>query len=69
MNTFRRDKEQVMEYPSYGEIEEEIVRIVRHQLAGHDILIVSKLLTKSLNERSCSLEVITHQQRCSSHFN
>ena len=50
-----------MEYPSDGEIEEEIVRILRQQLAGHDILIVSKLLTKSLNERSCSLELLINK--------
>ena len=58
MNRFTRNKEQVMEYPSDSEIEEEIIRILRQQLVGHDSMIVSKLVAKSLNERSCSLQLL-----------
>lgn len=43
-----------MKYPSDGEIEEEIVRILRQLLQTKDELLVSKLLAKPLNERSCS---------------
>ena len=57
MNTFTRYKEQVMEYPSDDKIEEGIIRILRQHLSDHDSLIVSKLLTKPLNERNCSLQL------------
>ena len=58
MNSFTCNKGQVIEYPSDSKIEEEIVGILRQQLVSHDSLIVSKLLTKPLNERSCSLRLL-----------
>ena len=61
MDTFIRDKEQAMGYPSDSEIEEEIIRILRQQLADHDDLIVSKLLTKPLNERNCLLQLLINK--------
>lgn len=61
MNSFTRDKDQAMKYPSDDEIEEEIVRILRQQLADHDNLIISKLTTKDLNERSCSLQLLINK--------
>ena len=61
MNSFTRNKDQVMDYPSDGGIEEEIIRILRQQLAGHDNMIISKLLTKYLNERDCSLQFIVNK--------
>lgn len=54
INSFTTNGEQLIEYLSDGDIEEEIVKILRHQLRAHDDLIIQKLLTIPLNERNCS---------------
>ena len=61
MNTFTHNKEQVVEYPSDCKIEDEIITILRQQLVNHDNLIISKLSAKSLNERSCSLQLLINK--------
>ena len=61
MNSFTTNKGQLIEYPSDCEIEDEIVRILRQQLRAHDTMLVQKLVTKTLNERSCSLHFLVNK--------
>ena len=58
MNSFTPNSGQLIEYPSDSEIEDEIVKILRQQLLVHDVMLVQKLVTKTLNERSCSLQFL-----------
>ena len=57
MNSFTTNIGQLIEYPSDSKIEDEIVAILRQQLLAHDKMVVQKLVTKTLNERSCSLQL------------
>ena len=61
MNSFTTNKGQLIECPSDCEIEDEIVRILRQQLRAHDAMLVQKLVTKTLNERSCSSHFLVNK--------
>ena len=58
MSSIATNSRQLKEYPSDGEIEEQIVKILRRQLNSQDELLIQKLRFKPLHKRSCSLQLL-----------